>query len=93
MKIINTMSMVILIPKERNSITVEDFRPIILNNFLFKIITKVLSSRLNIVGDNIVSRNQFSVILNKRIHDVIVITSEGVNCLVGLQQIKILISK
>lgn len=74
-------SVVVLIPKEKWSIKVGDFRPIVLNNFLFKIITKVFSSRLNAVAASIVSRNQFGFIANRHIHDAIAMASEGVNCL------------
>lgn len=74
-------STVVLILKEKCSIIVGDFRPIVLNNFLFKVFTKVLSSRLEIVVASIVFQHQFGFIPNRHIHDVIAIVSEGVNCL------------
>lgn len=70
-----------LIPKEKWSIKMGDFRPIVVNNFLFKIFTKVLSSKLNAVSPSMTSQNKFSFIHNRHIHDAIAMASEGVNCL------------
>ncbi|XP_057803363.1 uncharacterized protein LOC131018665 [Salvia miltiorrhiza] len=71
----------ILIPKKERVDTVADLRPIVLSNFLFKIISKVLAVRLNSVAEHSVSRNQFGFISGRTIHDCIMLGSEGINCL------------
>ncbi|XP_057803408.1 uncharacterized protein LOC131018716 [Salvia miltiorrhiza] len=42
----------IMIPKKEDVTSVTDLRPIILSNFFFKIISKILARRLNIVAEN-----------------------------------------
>ncbi|XP_057790741.1 uncharacterized protein LOC131007841 [Salvia miltiorrhiza] len=61
--------------------TVADLRPIVLSNFFFKIISKILASRLGEVASVSVSRNQFGFISGRSIHDCITLGSEGVNCM------------
>ncbi|KAK2648950.1 hypothetical protein Ddye_016439 [Dipteronia dyeriana] len=46
---------IILLPKMRDSIMVDQFHPIVLGNFLFKISSKILANRLAQVADRIVS--------------------------------------
>lgn len=74
-------SPVILIPKVDGAVTITDFRPITLNNFLFKVITKILASRLNAVARTNVYDQQYGFIATRKIHDCISLASEGVNCL------------
>ncbi|XP_057795996.1 uncharacterized protein LOC131012095 [Salvia miltiorrhiza] len=74
-------STLILIPKKENVISVSDLRPIVLSNFLFKIISKVLASRLSRIADFYVSQNQFGFISGRSIHDCILMGSEGFNCM------------
>ncbi|XP_057779485.1 uncharacterized protein LOC130998068 [Salvia miltiorrhiza] len=69
----------ILIPKKDLVESVSDLRPIILANFLFKIISKVLASRLSSVAAASVSPNQFGFISGRSIHDCIAMGSEGFN--------------
>ncbi|XP_057779860.1 uncharacterized protein LOC130998459 [Salvia miltiorrhiza] len=64
---------------DRNS--APDFRPIVLGNFFFKVITKILASRLNAVAAAIVSANQFGFISGRSIQECILLASEGVNCM------------
>ncbi|XP_057790901.1 uncharacterized protein LOC131008013 [Salvia miltiorrhiza] len=71
----------ILIPKKETVDTMADLRPIILFNFFFKIITKILATRLNKVAADNVSPNQFSFIGGRSIHDCIILGSEGFNCM------------
>ncbi|XP_057808675.1 uncharacterized protein LOC131023144 [Salvia miltiorrhiza] len=71
----------ILIPKKENITTVMDLRPIVLSNFFFKIIAKVLAVRLSKVAAAYVTRNQFGFIQGRSIHDCIMLGSEGVNCM------------
>ncbi|XP_057803087.1 uncharacterized protein LOC131018376 [Salvia miltiorrhiza] len=71
----------VLIPKAEAVSSVSDLRPIILSNFFFKIISKVLAVRLNRVASDIVSQNQFGFISGRSIHDCIMLGSEGFNCM------------
>ncbi|XP_057793119.1 uncharacterized protein LOC131009729 [Salvia miltiorrhiza] len=71
----------VLIPKAEAVASVSDLRPIILSNFFFKIISKVLAVRLNRVASDIVSQNQFGFISGRSIHDCIMLGSEGFNCM------------
>ncbi|XP_057790752.1 uncharacterized protein LOC131007855 [Salvia miltiorrhiza] len=74
-------STMVLIPKKKVVISVSDLRPIILSNFFFKIISKVLAARLSFVASIYVSQNQFGFIHGRSIHDCILLGSEGYNCL------------
>lgn len=91
-------SFVTLIPKLKDATRIEDFRPIVLGNFLYKIITKILSDRLGSILSNLLSYHQFGFIPGRRIHDCIALASEGVNslglrCMDGNMVIKIDIRK
>lgn len=74
-------SFVVLLPKEKNAMSVTDFRPIVLSNFLFKIISKILAVRLNLVASKVISLQQFGFIEGRRMHDAILLASEGVNAM------------
>ncbi|XP_057803256.1 uncharacterized protein LOC131018559 [Salvia miltiorrhiza] len=60
-----------------NSLT--DLRLIVLSNFLFKIISKVLAKRLSIVAMSCVSANQFGFISGRSIHECINRSNGGIN--------------
>ncbi|XP_057811687.1 uncharacterized protein LOC131025924 [Salvia miltiorrhiza] len=64
-----------------DAILVSNYRPIVLGNFFFKVITKILASRLNAVAAEIVSANQFDFISGRSIQECILLASEGVNCM------------
>ncbi|XP_057788467.1 uncharacterized protein LOC131005480 [Salvia miltiorrhiza] len=70
-----------LLPKKVDASSISDYRPIVLGNFLFKIITKVLATRLNIIAPSIISPNQFGFVAGHSIHEGILLASEGVNCM------------
>ncbi|XP_057784939.1 uncharacterized protein LOC131002461 [Salvia miltiorrhiza] len=72
-------STLILIPKIEEVVTVADLRPIILSNLFFKIISKILASRLSKVAAGCVLNNQFGFIAGRSIHDCILLGSEGFN--------------
>ncbi|XP_057803550.1 uncharacterized protein LOC131018871 [Salvia miltiorrhiza] len=72
-------STMILISKKEVMHTVVDLRPIVLSNFFFKIISKILASRLSVVASTHVSANQFGFISGRNIHDCIMLSSEGFN--------------
>ncbi|XP_057789601.1 uncharacterized protein LOC131006461 [Salvia miltiorrhiza] len=69
----------ILIPKKEVVESLTDLRPIILSNFFFKILSKILATRLSFVDAECVSHNQFGFIRGQLIHDCILLGSEGVN--------------
>ncbi|KAI9201019.1 hypothetical protein LWI28_016717 [Acer negundo] len=74
-------SFIVLLPKLRDSISVNQFRPIILSNFLFKIFSKILADRLAWVATRIISPQQFSFIRDRHIEDYIALASDCVNVL------------
>ncbi|XP_057779593.1 uncharacterized protein LOC130998178 [Salvia miltiorrhiza] len=74
-------SVMVLLPKKEVVHSVADLRPIVLSNFFFKIISKILANRLSIVASRYISDNQFGFISGRSIHDCIMIGSEGVNCM------------
>ena len=77
-----------LIPKSSNAMKVEDYRPIVLGNFVYKIMAKILASRLGVVLAAVISPNQFGFIPGRQIHDCIAIASEGINSLDNLAKVK-----
>lgn len=60
-------SFVVLIPKSGHANKVEDYRPIVLGNFLYMIISKILATRLGPIVASFASANQFGFIHNRRI--------------------------
>lgn len=88
----------ILIPKNPNADTIDQYRPIALANFKFKIITKVLADRLAKILPGIISKEQKGFIRGRNIKDCIALASEAVNvldkkCFGGNLAMKIDISK
>ncbi|WCJ39165.1 DNAse I-like superfamily protein [Euphorbia peplus] len=74
-------NLMVLLPKVEGAMNIEQYRPIVMSNFSFKIISKILADRLAIVAAKIVSENQFGFIKGRSIHQCIAIASEGVNSL------------
>jgi len=74
-------NMVSLIPKIHGATFIKDFRPIVVANFRFKIISKILADRLASIAARIVSPNQNGFIKGRYIKDCIDITSEAINML------------
>lgn len=73
--------MVTLIPKTAGSSKVEDFRPIVLGNFLFKVFTKITAMRLGLILRRVLSSSQYGFIPGKNIQHCIAAGSESFNCL------------
>lgn len=71
----------ILIPKTPNANTIDQYRPIAMANFKFKIISKVLADRLAKIMFGIVSKEQRGFIQGRNIKDCICLDSEAVNFL------------
>lgn len=68
-----------LISKTLDALLLNQFRPIILGNFLFKILNKILAFHLASIEDKIVSKNQFGFIKGHHIQDCIDVASDYVN--------------
>ena len=58
-----------LIPKKNNAIDVKDFRPISLVGSVYKLLSKVLTNRLRVVLDCLISESQNSFISGRQILD------------------------
>ncbi|KAK6149327.1 hypothetical protein DH2020_016852 [Rehmannia glutinosa] len=76
-------SFMALIPKTEDTNVIENFRPIVMSNFLFKIITKILATSLGLIIADYLSPTQFGFIPGRQIHDCIAMISEGFNVLQG----------
>lgn len=74
-------NLLILIPKIPGADNLENFRPIALANFQFKILTKILADRLGLIASKIISPHQRGFILGRHIHECILTASEAVNLL------------
>jgi hypothetical protein len=60
-------ALVTLIPKEQDARTMNKFRTISLLNCSYKIFTKVLTNRLEIVADSLITSNQITFIKGRYI--------------------------
>lgn len=74
-------NLIILIPKIPGADKMDNFRPIALANFQFKIITKILVDRLGWISPSIISAHQKGFIPGRHIQDCIMTASEVVNLL------------
>lgn len=68
--------LIALIPKSPNTSTFNDFRPISLLNFSYKIITKIMANRLSPILPHIISGHQAAFIKDRSIHDHIAMAHE-----------------
>jgi hypothetical protein len=68
-----------LIPKKDNANKIQDYRPICLLNVSFKIITKVLTNRIGLVADRIVSPSQTAFMPGRNILEGVIILHESIH--------------
>ena len=68
-----------LIPKEKEAKSFDRFRPISLCNIGYKIITKIMASRLKHILPNIIPENQGGFIKGRKIWDNIILVQEAVH--------------
>ncbi|MCH90684.1 RNA-directed DNA polymerase (Reverse transcriptase) [Trifolium medium] len=69
----------VLIPKTDNADSVNDYRPIAIANFKFKLISKIIADRLASIMPAITSIQQRGFIKGRSIKDCICLTSEAIN--------------
>ncbi|XP_026416189.1 uncharacterized protein LOC113311577 [Papaver somniferum] len=72
-------SFIVLIPKNSKSDAIKDFRPIGLGNLFFKIITKIMASRMSSVLNNLILEEQVAFMKGRNIHENIALASEMIN--------------
>lgn len=68
-------------PKQQNDDTLSHYRPIAMENFKLKIISKLLADKLAQILPTLISKEQRSFVHNINIKDYISLTSEAVNML------------
>ncbi|XP_068483388.1 uncharacterized protein [Phaseolus vulgaris] len=74
-------NVVSLIPKVQGVDSIKDYRLIVVANFKFKIISKMLADRLALVAARIISPNQYGFVQGRQIQDCIGIASDVINLL------------
>jgi len=70
-----------LIPKIQGVDSIKDYRSIVVANFIFKIISKILADRLALVAARIISPNQYGFVQGRQIQYCIGIAFETINFL------------
>jgi len=74
-------NVVSLIPKIQGTESIKDYRPIVVVNFKFKIISKIVADILALVAARIISPNQYGFVQGRQIQACISIASEAINML------------
>lgn len=77
---LNSIHMV-LIPNISDAISVKQYRPIVLGNFVFKVCTKTLADCLGLIAYRIIDPHQFGFIKRMTIDDCIAGASKCINVL------------
>jgi hypothetical protein len=69
-------SLLTLIPKEADAVTIQKFRPIALTNYSFKIFSKCATNRLRGISDALISQNQTAFLKGRYILESVVAAHE-----------------
>jgi len=69
-----------LIPKVQGVVAIKDFKPNVVPNFKFKVMSKILANRLGIVCSKVIFHNQNDFIRGCLIKGCICIASEPLTC-------------
>jgi hypothetical protein len=68
-----------LIPKKQNAFNIRDFRPISLIGCVYKLLSKVLTNRLKIVMENLISETQNAFVGGRQILDSVLVANESLD--------------
>ena len=63
----------------KDIVTFEDFRPITYCNLIYKLIAKIIATRLKIIPSEIILKEQYGFLYKWQINDVVVITHEALH--------------
>jgi len=74
-------NIIALLPKVPNALSIDQYRPIAMANFKFKIISKIIADRLATLMPTIVSKEQMGFIHGRNIKDFLCIASKATNLL------------
>lgn len=72
-------ALITLVPKENGACTMNKFRPISLLNCSYKLFTKVLTNRMNLVVDRLISSNRTAFIKGRYILESVVTAHEVIH--------------
>lgn len=74
-------NLIVLIPKVAGARVMGDYHPIALDNFQFKIVTKIIADRLASITTRIISVEQRGFIRDRNISECVILASEAINLL------------
>jgi hypothetical protein len=75
----NATIFIALIPKMDYPRSFDDFHPISLCDYIYKIITKVIARRLESILSNAILMEYFGFLENKQIHEAVGVVQEGLH--------------